>query len=352
MTSDQALHVAVVGAGYFSQFHLRAWDEIPEVSLVAVCDLDAERLDAATRERDARGYHDLADLLDREAPDIVDIVAPPVAHADLIRASFHPGRTIICQKPFCRSVAEAKTVIEEAAEAETRLVVHENFRFQPWHRVLKAELDAGMLGTIYGARFALRPGDGRGPEAYLQRQPAFQNMQRFLIHETGVHFIDLFRWLFGPIDAVYADVRKLNPVISGEDTGILIFDHRSGTQTVFDGNRLVDHAADNRRKTMGEMVIEGEGGTVRLDGFGQIWLRRFGENEEQPVPVGMPVDEDAFGGGCVAYLIRHVVDGLVQGTPIENTASDYLEVMAIDDAAYASAGSGEKIRLGSATAEA
>ncbi|MCP4379853.1 MAG: Gfo/Idh/MocA family oxidoreductase [Hyphomicrobiales bacterium] len=346
MPVERPLRVAVVGAGYFSQFHLSAWEEMPEVSLVAVCDLDPVRLAAATDGRSARGYDDLAILLANESPDIVDIVAPPVAHAGLIRASLHPGRTIICQKPFCLSLDEAAAVSEEAAGADTRVVIHENFRFQPWYRALKTMLDDGALGSIYQARFVLRPGDGRGAEAYLHRQPAFQKMPRFLIHETGVHFIDLFRWMFGAIDAVYADVRRLNPAISGEDAGVLIFDHQDGTQSIFDGNRHSDHAADNRRKTMGEMTVEGEGGTVRVDGYGRMWLRRFDENREQPIHLDLPVDDDAFGGGCVANLIRHVVDGLVRGAAIENQAGDYLAVMAIDDAAYTSAGSGKKIRLG------
>ena len=41
---------AVIGTGFFAQNHLHAWAEIPDVELVAVCDTDPERLEAAARD--------------------------------------------------------------------------------------------------------------------------------------------------------------------------------------------------------------------------------------------------------------------------------------------------------------
>ena len=46
----------------------------------------------------------------------------------------------------------------------------------------------------------------------------------------------------------------------------------------YTGNRLADHKAENRRLTMGEMMIEGSDGTLRLDGDGALWLRSHGKN--------------------------------------------------------------------------
>ena len=65
-------------------------------------------------------------------------------------------------------------------------------------------LDAGLLGTPHAISVRLRPGDGQGAAAYLERQPYFQNMPRFLVHETAIHFIDAFRFLLGEVRAVTA----------------------------------------------------------------------------------------------------------------------------------------------------
>lgn len=111
---------------------------------------------------------------------------------------------------------------------------------------------------MYQVTFRLRPGDGKGPDAYLERQPYFQTMEKFLVHETAIHLIDVFRFLLAEEpSAVYAALRRLNPAIAGEDAGMMLFDFPSGARAVFDGNRLADHKAENRRLTMGEMVIEG-----------------------------------------------------------------------------------------------
>ena len=85
-------------------------------------------------------------------------------------------------------------------------------------------LQARALGEVYQITFRLRPGDGQGPEAYLERQPYFQTMERFLVHETAIHFIDVFRFLLGEEPStVYASLRRLNPAIKGEDAGLMLF---------------------------------------------------------------------------------------------------------------------------------
>ena len=99
------------------------------------------------------------------------------------------------------------------------MIVHENFRFSPWYREAKRLLDSGSLGTPHAISFRLRPGDGQGVDAYLSRQPYFQKMPRFLVFETAIHFIDTFRYLMGEVEAITARLRRINPVILGEDAG-------------------------------------------------------------------------------------------------------------------------------------
>ena len=334
------IRVACVGAGYFSQFHYDAWERIDEVELVAACDLDWERADAT----DVPAFDDLDEMLGDAAPHLLDIVLPPSAHATTIRTALAAGiKWIICQKPFCNDLEEARAVVSEAETSGARLIVHENFRFQPWYRAIRTELDAGRVGQVQNATFRLRPGDGQGPDAYLDRQPYFQTMPRFLIHETAVHWVDTFRYLFGPISHVYADLRRLNPAIKGEDAGVVLFDHASGVRAVFDGNRHLDHVADNLRRTMGEAWIEGTEGTLTLSGDGSVTRRAFGSAEI--VTVLPPDTWDGFGGDCVYRLQSHVIRAMQKGTLLENEAQDYLSVLAIRDAVYASNEAGRKLAL-------
>lgn len=333
------LRVATIGAGYFSQFHHDAWSRMDDVELVAVCDQDGAKAQAyADRWGIGRMYTDAERMLDEVRPDLVDIATPPATHLALIGLSAARGIPTICQKAFCRSLAEAEEAARLAEEAGILLVVHENFRFQPWFVEIKRMLDEGQVGDLYQVSFRLRPGDGQGPRAYLDRQPYFQKMERFLIHETAIHFIDTFRYLLGEVDSVFARLARLNPVIAGEDAGIILFGFENGMRALFDGNRLVDHPADNRRLTMGELLVEGSAGVIRLDGYARIFFRAFGSNEEEQIPYRW--ENVGFAGDSVLGFQRHVVDYLKGRGPVVNRARDYLVNLRIEEAVYRSSSRG------------
>ena len=334
------LRVAGLGAGYFSRFHYDAWQRLDRVELAGVADRDLAKAEAVG----VAAFNDPGAMLSELAPDLVDIVTPPETHLEMIALSISAGaRAVICQKPFCGTLAQARQGVALAAEAGVFLIVHENFRFQPWYRRLRSEIAAGRLGQVLQITFRLRPGDGQGPEAYLDRQPYFQKMPRFLIHETGVHWIDTFRFLLGEPESVYADLRRLNPAIAGEDAGYFVFGYADGARALFDGNRLLDHVAEDRRRTMGECFVEGTAGEIRLLGDGSLQQRERNSNKWQSL--APPPSTLGFGGDSVLALQRHVVDALLDGTPLENDATSYLRNMQIEEALYESAASGRRIDL-------
>ena len=338
------LRVAAIGAGYFSAFHHDAWQRLDAVELVAVCDTDPAKA-AARAERFGvpLTFTDAVRMLDEVRPDLVDIATPPSTHLGLIEAAMARRLPTICQKAFCRSLDEARAAVRLAEQAQTLLVVHENFRFQPWHRELKRQLDAGRIGEVYQLSFRLRPGDGQGPNAYLDRQPYFQEMERFLVHETAIHLIDVFRYLLGEPEAVTARLVRLNPAIRGEDAGIVLFEFAGQRRALFDGNRLVDHVAGNRRLTMGELWAEGSSGVIRLDGDGRLFHRPFGSNEEQEIVYDWA--DEGFAGDSVLEFQRHVVAHLLEGAPVVNTAADYLCNLVIEEAVYRSSAEARLVRL-------
>lgn len=334
------VRVACVGAGYFSQFHYGSWARMDRVHLVGSCNRDIEK----ARATGLPAFCDLDAMLQETKPDLLDIILPPVAHAQTIRTALAAGiKTMICQKPFCNDLAEAEEITALAKAQGARIVVHENFRFQPWFRAIKTAIDDGSIGTVQQVTFRLRPGDGQGPRAYLDRQPYFQQMEKLLIHETGVHYVDTFRFLLGDPTAVYADLRKMNPVIAGEDAGYVLFDHPDNARALLDGNRHLDHRAANLRCTMGEGLIEGTAGTLTLTGDGAVHLRKHSDIVMKEILA--PNTWNGFGGDCVHHLQKHVIDGLFDGTEFENEAADYLQVIRIEDAIYASAAEGKKLKV-------
>jgi D-apiose dehydrogenase len=331
------LRVAGVGAGYFSQFHLQGWRAVAQAEVVGWCDHDVSKV------KHAKSFRTMKEMLDEVKPELVDIVTPPETHLELVRAAAGRGLPVICQKPLAPTFEEARAVVDAAARAGVPLVVHENFRWQPWYREARRLIDAGALGRLHSVAFRLRPGDGQGPRAYLDRQPYFQKMPRLLVHETAIHWIDTFRFLMGEATAVSASLRRMNPVIAGEDAGYIVFDFVSGATGLFDGNRLNDHVAANPRRTMGEMWLEGENGVLRLDGDARLWWKPHQKPEIEHRYDRGP--DDAFGGGCCAALQSHVVDFLLKNSLPENTGAEYLINLRIEEAVYRSSAEGRKVLL-------
>ncbi|SDI92566.1 Gfo/Idh/MocA family protein [Aliiruegeria lutimaris] len=330
------LTAAVLGAGYFASFHHEAWDRLEGVTLSAVANRTLSRAQATG----FPAFGSLSALFDGAGvPDILDIATAPETHVNAVREAIAAGcRVIICQKPFCNNLEEARALTELAEAAGSTLVVHENFRWQPWYRAMKAAMEQGEIGDVLQGSFRMRPGDGQGPQAYLDRQPYFQQMPRFLVHETAVHWVDTFRFLFGPVKSVYADLRRMNPAIAGEDAGFILFDHGGGVRSIFDGNRLLDHRAEHHRLTMGEGLIEGTAGVLRLAGDGSVHLRRFKSQQERVLMP--PYDGGRFGGDCVFRLCEHVARYLRGEGALENRARDYLKVLEMENAIYKSSETG------------
>ena len=95
------LRGAGIGAGYFSHFHYEGWSRIPNIDLVAVADLDAEKAQtAANKFGIPTTYTDYKEMLDNEQPDFVDIITQPPSHLELCTYAAQRGIHVICQKPL------------------------------------------------------------------------------------------------------------------------------------------------------------------------------------------------------------------------------------------------------------
>lgn len=327
-----------IGSGYFSHFQYEAWLRIPEVEIVAFSNRDQTRAAEITRKFGlSKCYSDYREMLDQEKPDFVDVITPPPSHQAICAEAASRGIHIICQKPLGPSVAVAREIVASAAAANVRFMVHENFRFQPWHREIKRLIDTGALGDkLHSLHFRARMGDGWGENAYIPRQPYFRDYPRLLVYETGVHYIDTFRFLAGEITRVTAWLRRLNPVIKGEDCGLLVFEFANGALGQWDANRFNEPACavSEARYTFGEFLVEGNTGSLRLYLDGRITLKALGCEEREHAYVH---ERHGFAGDCCHVAQRHFADCLLTGAPCETSGEEYLKTMAIQEAMYESA---------------
>lgn len=337
------LRGVAVGAGYFSAYQYEAWTRIPQVRIEAMCN----RTEAKAREimriyGVPRYYCCWQRMIEEEKPDFIDIITPPETHEEMCDFAAARGVHIVCQKPLAQTLEASRRIVETARKAGVRFMVHENWRWQPWYRKIREIRDSGLLGDFTHLYFRMRTGDGWGERAYLDRQPFFRDYPRLLVYETGVHFADTFRFLLGEVEEVYANLRRLNPVIRGEDTGQVFFRFASGATAIWDANRYNEVECDSPRFTFGELRIDARKGHLTMDTASNIRVKLLG----QPgYDVDYPRADVNFAGDCVYATQRHFVDCLLSGKEFESNGPDYLKTLAVVEAIYESASSGQPVRL-------
>ena len=129
------LRVAMIGAGYFAQFHGDAWQRIEGAELGAVA-AKSGALSFAQR-YDIEAFTKVEEMLETARFDLLDIATPPDSHLELVSLAADRGINAICQKPLAPNLEEAQKIVQIAERAGILLVIHENFRFQPWYREIK-----------------------------------------------------------------------------------------------------------------------------------------------------------------------------------------------------------------------
>jgi predicted dehydrogenase len=332
-----------IGAGYFAPFHDEAWTRIPEVEIVAVCDhLEAKAREMARVYGIPAYYGDWKQAIDEVRPDFIDIITPPDTHQEICAYAAERKIDIICQKPLASDFETSRNIVQNARQAGVRFMVHENWRWQPWYRKIKKISEAGILGDLTHLHFLTRLGDGWGDRPYSPRQPYFRDYPRLLIFETGVHFVDTFRFLLGEIASVFAQVYRRNPMIRGEDACVLLLNFASGATAVWDASRYNEAETDAPRLTFGELRIDGVNGQLTMDTKSNLRIKLLGQPGED---VDYERSNRNFAGDCVYFLERHFVDCIISGQEFESSGEDYLKTVRVVEAAYESARTSSVVSL-------
>ncbi|MBL8177265.1 MAG: Gfo/Idh/MocA family oxidoreductase [Bryobacterales bacterium] len=333
MNPPQRLRGALIGCGYFARIHMEAWQRLRDLaSIEACCDIEPERASSFGGAHGiARSYDDYRRMLLREKPDFVDIVTRPDTHFEIAAAAADLGIPILCQKPLAPALEGAEQMVEYCEARGVRLMANENWRWQAWFRELKALLGSGVIGKPFYFALRHRVPDGVGEHPYA-RQPYFVEMPRLLLIETMIHFIDTARFLLGDLALHSAILRRVNPHVRGEDVVLLTFEG-DGLAGMIDGNRL--SPAEQEGPVMGDMRIEGDAGTLSLDGGGRIYIR----------PVDGPMREHSYAlpvagyrGDSAYQTLRHFVECLHSGREFETSGREYLKTTRLVFEAYDKAG--------------
>jgi UDP-N-acetylglucosamine 3-dehydrogenase len=198
----QTLKAAVIGCGGIaSEAHIPNCFAIPNLELVALCDRNRSKLEAAasTFGFDALACYSDVDELCRQADIGAFLICTPVStHCQIAVKAAQAGKHVFVEKPMATNVEEARQMLEAATDAGVTMAVGHYLEFMPHHMHVKERIRAGDIGQVIGATIhdeiiTIKPTEG-------------------IILDLSPHYIDLLRWYFDDsrIESVFATSRFMS----------------------------------------------------------------------------------------------------------------------------------------------
>lgn len=250
------------GAGDYGHQLDRAFVGQRGAEIVAVADPDeAGRAAAMKRIGAPRGYPALAELLERERPEVV-VVAPRQldCHRELVLAACGQGAHVLCEKPLAQDLEQADEMIDAAAGAGVRLAVA-----LPWAHERRAEIVAGLLSS--GAIGELL---GFSARTKCDRRGGGED---FLV--LGVHFMDMMRRFAGEARSCQATVWRRGRLAEAGDAGLggegvgPVAGDRIRAEYAFDGGVVgsvesIRLGIEDRARHPYDLTLHGSAGAIRV----------------------------------------------------------------------------------------
>jgi len=228
--TDSKLRIGLVGLGDIAvRAHLPALAADPRVSLVAVAEVDPDRL-ASLAPRGVRATRDADSVFADPAVDAVVIATPPAATPGLIQAALEAGKYVLAEKPLALSVAGAADVRDATGAAE-RLQIGLTYRHHPAVDRLRTLIAAGALGRplLIQAAICDEPADPEGdPRGYARRLRSLERLPPMV--SDGVHACDRLNYLLGeaPTDVLGWSLRT-DPAFATANVNGGILTYADGT---------------------------------------------------------------------------------------------------------------------------
>ncbi|WP_416357844.1 Gfo/Idh/MocA family protein [Aureimonas phyllosphaerae] len=331
------LRGALIGCGFFARNQMHAWDDIPGLSIVAICDRDEARLaEMGEAFGIARRFTDAAEMLREVQPDFVDIATTAPSHRALVELAASMKIPVVCQKPIAPTIDDARAMVDACEAAGVPLMIHENFRWQSPIQAVRRVLDSGEIGAPFFGRVSFRSAF----DVYAG-QPYLAEGERFIIEDLGIHALDIARFLFGDVARITARTARVNPRIRGEDVATMLLDHEAGLPSVVDCSYATKLETERFPQTLVE--VDGAAGSIRLDeGYRLTVTGPSGTRHEDVSPELLPWASRPWHNiqESVALIQRHWVETLHAGAEPATSGRDNLKTFALVEAAYRSAASG------------
>jgi myo-inositol 2-dehydrogenase/D-chiro-inositol 1-dehydrogenase len=178
----------LLGAVRIGKVHAKAITADSNARLVAVADAFPAAAQAIA-DHCGCAIRSIAGILASDDVDAVVICTPTDTHAELIERFARAGRAIFCEMPIDLSLERVKACLKVVRDTQATLMVGFNRRFDPHFRAVRAEIDAGTIGTVEQMVITSRDPAAPPADCIIRSGGIFRDMT--------IHDFDMARFLLG-----------------------------------------------------------------------------------------------------------------------------------------------------------
>ncbi len=159
MPASDRLRIAIIGVGGMGNNHIQWFADLPEVDIVALCDVDKNHLKSSLDKMKqlqpdikVKGYTDFRHVLDRQDIDAVSCATPDHWHAQIAILAFQSGKDVYGEKPLSYDIYEGQQMLKNLEQygrvfqLGTQIHAGDNY-----HRIVEI-IQSGVLGDIHTVR--------------------------------------------------------------------------------------------------------------------------------------------------------------------------------------------------------
>ena len=276
--AQKKIKIGFIGSGWAKVAQAPAFSMMENVELVAVASpTEPHRQKFMKMFGISKGFADWRDMLQCDL-DLVCVTTPPSFHAEMVTGVLQSGKSVLCEKPFVLSVADAAAMVELASRSQGIALLDHQLRFHPAVRHMKQMIDGGDIGKVYEVRTVVNLATRNRPD-----QPwtwwCDAAKGGGALGAIGSHLIDLNRYLVGEISEVSCNLATsipYRPDTSGKPCAVTSDDSfammmKFGPSSVALGSSSLMHVTTVGAYTWFSFEVVGSLKTIRLDGAGRLW---------------------------------------------------------------------------------
>ena len=315
-----SVRIAVIGVGGMGNNHCRSIKELPNLELVAICDIDEEIAAARAAEHDCRKFLHHRDLLDWGELDAVMVATPHFDHTPIAIDALQAGIHTLVEKPVGVHVADVQRMIDAHTDKSIKFAAMFNQRTRPVYKELKRLLDAGELGQL--TRVSWTSTAWFRTQAYYDSggwRATWKGEGGGVLFNQCPHQLDLLQWFVGMPERMRA-VCKLGKFhdIEVEDEVSAYFEYANGATGAF-------YTTTGEWPGVNRLEIVGEMGTIILEGSDMRLLRNAESmlDHARNIPPGNPkpdiVDMTIAPRGQASNhrgILANFADSILHGVPL------------------------------------